>query len=152
MSFSAADGRTQLLEVVGRAADHLSVALGLLSGAYDLLDETTAEHLEEEVFRPVQRAYGGIRRTHTEFAARHDLPPRDFATSPEGAPARGMQGLLESAVGEVLAADGELATLQDSMLPVEVGDEELRAGLTDVRARLAVVPGAARQMMRTFGR
>ncbi len=152
MSFTSADGRAQLLDVIGAAADRLSVVLGLLSGAYDLLGEAAAERLEEEVFRPVQLAYGRIRRTYTDFAARHEMDGRAFATSPEGAPARGVQGLLEAAVGEVLAADGELATLQDSMLPVEVGDEELRAGLSDVRTRLAGVPAAAREMMRTFGR
>ncbi len=152
MSFSSAAGRTQLLAVVAEAADRLAIALGLLSGAYDLLDERAAERLEEEIFRPVQLAYGRLRRTHEEFAARSELPGREFAPAPEGAPARGVQGLLESAVAEVLAADGELATLQDSMLPVEVGDAELRAGLQDVRARLGTVPGAARAMMRTFGR
>jgi len=152
MSFTSADGRAQLLEVIGAAADRLSVALGLLSGAYDLLGEVAAERLEDEVFRPVQLAYGRIRRTHADFAARYEMQSREFAPSPEGAPSRGVGGLLEAAVGEVLAADGELATLQDSMLPVEVGDEELRAGLADVRTRLAGVPGAAREMMRTFGR
>jgi hypothetical protein len=152
MSFSNAQGRTQLLDVVAKAADHLAVALGLLSGAYDLLDERSAETLEDEVFRPVQLAYGRLRRTYTEFAARTDLPTRGFAQGPEGAPARGLQGLVEGAVGEVLAADGELAVLQDSMLPVEVGDAELRAGLADVRTRLDGVSGAARAMLRTRGR
>jgi hypothetical protein len=152
MSYSSAEGRTQLLDVVGKAADHLATALGLLSGAYELLDERSAEQLEERIFRPVQVAYGRIRRTHGEFAARYDLPAREFAQGAEGAPARGLQGLVEGAVGEVLAADGELATLQDSMLPVEVGDAELRAGLQDVRSRLTEVPGAARQLIRTFGR
>ncbi len=33
MSYSSAEGRTQLLDVVGQAADHLATALGLLSGA-----------------------------------------------------------------------------------------------------------------------
>jgi hypothetical protein len=152
MSYSSPEGRTHLLDVVGKAADHLAGALGLLSGAYELLDERSAEQLEEQIFRPVQVAYGRIRRTHDEFAARYDLPAREFAQGAEGAPARGLQGLVEGAVGEVLAADGELATLQDSMLPVEVGDAELRAGLQDVRSRLAEVPGAARQLIRTFGR
>jgi hypothetical protein len=152
MSFSSADGRAQLLTVVGQAADRLAVALGLLSGAYELLDERSAEQLEEQIFRPVQLAYGRLRRTHSEFAARYELPGRDFAPAPEGAPARGLQGLLDSAVSEVQAADNELATLQDSMLPVEVGDAELRGGLQDVRSRLAGVSPAARGLMRTFGR
>ncbi len=152
MSFSNAAGRTQLLRVVGECADRLAVALGLLSGAYELLDERAAERLEDGLFRPVQAAYGRLRRTHSEFAARSGLHGRDFTPAPEGAPARGLQGLVESAVGEVLAADGELAALQDSMLPVEVGDAELRDGLQQVRLGLAGVSPAARQMLRTFGR
>jgi hypothetical protein len=152
MSFSSASGRVQLLAVVAAAADRLAAALGLLSGAYDLLDERAAEQLEDAIFRPVQLAYGRIRRTYSEFATRYELPQRDFEQGAEGAPARGVQGLLEGAVGEVLAADGELATLQDSMLPVEVGDSELRAGLQEVRSGLSTVPGAARGLIRTFGR
>jgi hypothetical protein len=152
MSYSAGDGRVQLLRVIAEAADHLAVALGLLSSAYELLDERTAEQLEEQVFRPVQVAYGRIRRTYSEFAARYELPGREFAPGAEGAPARGLPGLVEGAVSEVQAADSELGTLQDSMLPVEVGDVELRAGLQDVRARLGGVAGAARSLMRTFGR
>jgi hypothetical protein len=152
MPFSDAEARAQLLDVVGQAADHLSSALGLLSGAHELLDERSAEALETEIFRPVQVAYGRLRRTHGQFAARTALPGREFAPAPEGAPARGVQGLIEAAVGEVLAADGQIATLQDSMLPVEVGDAELRAGLAEVRTRIAAVPGAARELLRRFGR
>jgi hypothetical protein len=152
MSYSSADGRTQLLDVVAKAADHLSVALGLLSGAYELLDERSAEQLEEQIFRPVQVAYGRIRRSHNDFASRYELPGREFTPAAEGAPARGVAGLLEGAVAEVQAADGELGTLQDSMLPVEVGDAELRAALQDVRSRLSGVSAAARGLMRTFGR
>ncbi len=49
-------------------------------------------------------------------------------------------------------ADETLSTLQDSMLPVEVGDPELRAGLAEVRVGLAEVEGHARDFLRTFGR
>jgi hypothetical protein len=38
------------------------------------------------------------------------------------------------------------------MLPVEVGDAELRAGLEQVRTLLGTLPGRARQFMRTLGR
>jgi hypothetical protein len=38
------------------------------------------------------------------------------------------------------------------MMPVEVGDAELRAGLADVRARLADLPEHGRQLIRTLGR
>ena len=81
----------------------------------------------------MQAAYGRAKRTHTEFAERHGLEPRTFDPAPLSAPARGVKGLLESAVGAVEGADATLATLQDSMLPVEVGDAELRAGLEAIR-------------------
>jgi hypothetical protein len=38
------------------------------------------------------------------------------------------------------------------MLPVEVGDPELRAGLGEVRSLLDSVGGRARGLMRTLGR
>ena len=152
MAYSSADARRQLLDVLAAAADRLADALGLLGGAYELLDERSAEQLEAQLFRPVQLAYGRIRRTHAEFAARHGLPGRDFAPAPQGAPARGMRGLIDGAVDAVADADRQLGTLQDSMLPVEVGDVELRAGLEDVRATIAGVGTAARGLMRTFGR
>ena len=49
-------------------------------------------------------------------------------------------------------ADTTLATLQDSMRPVEVGDAELRAGLSEVRRLIGDVPGRASQFVRILGR
>ena len=63
-----------------------------------------------------------------------------------------MRGLLDSAVEAVAKADSALATLQDSMLPVEVGDAELRAGLEEVRRLLGDLRGRARELVRTLGR
>ena len=45
-----------------------------------------------------------------------------------------------------------IAGMQDSMLPVEVGDRELRDGLTETRELIADAPGHARQLIRTIGR
>ena len=51
-------------------------------------------------------------------------------------------GRAVEAVGE---ADRLLAELQDSMLPVEAGDEELRAGLkVSIREPLGGLPGRGR--------
>jgi hypothetical protein len=55
-------------------------------------------------------------------------------------------------VDAVGRADLTLASLQDSMLPVEVGDVELRAGLEEVRTLLGALPRQARQFVRTLGR
>jgi X-X-X-Leu-X-X-Gly heptad repeat protein len=38
------------------------------------------------------------------------------------------------------------------MLPVEVGDQQLRAGLTQVREQLGKVRSGARELVRTLGR
>jgi hypothetical protein len=38
------------------------------------------------------------------------------------------------------------------MLPIEVGDAELRAGLQEVRELLGEVRGRARELVRTLGR
>ena len=41
--------------------------------------------------------------------------------------------MIDSAVDAVGQADTTLATLQDSLLPVEVGDPEVRAALAELR-------------------
>lgn len=152
MTQSTTDARRQILDVLAGAAERLNGALGLLGAAYELLDERAADQLESELFGPVQHAYGRLRRTHTEFAARHGLPARDFPPAPEAAPGHGLRGLLEDVVIASAEADEELGTLQDTMLPVEVGDRELRDGIAETRSRVAPVPEAARRLMRTFGR
>jgi hypothetical protein len=63
-----------------------------------------------------------------------------------------VRGLLDDAVDAVARADGELTELQDSMMPVEVGDPELRANLAEVRELIGDVRARARTFMRTFGR
>lgn len=152
MAQSTADARRQILDVLAEAAGRLNAALGLLGAAYELLDERAAEQLEDELFGPVQHAYGRLRRTHTEFAARHGLPAREFPPAPEAAPGHGLRGLLEDVVIATAEADDQLGTLQDTMLPVEVGDRELRDGISETRSRIAPVPDAARRLLRIFGR
>ena len=152
VSYTTADARQQLLESVASAAESLSRALALLSEAYEQLDEHGAEELERHVFRPVQLAYGRAQRTYSDFASRHELSARAFAPAPRAAPAHGVKEFVDSAVQAVAEADATLATLQDSMLPVEVGDPQLRAGLEDVRGLLSGVGSRARALLRTFGR
>src|SRR3712207_8397736 len=57
------------------------VALAALGAAYDRLDEAAADRLEEQLFRPVQAAYGRAQRTYAGFAERHGLPGRSFAAA-----------------------------------------------------------------------
>ena len=59
---------------------------------------------------------------------------------------------MERAVETAGAADHALAGLQDSMLPVEAGDEQLRAAIKSVREPLAGLSGNAREFLRGLGR
>jgi hypothetical protein len=152
MSYSNMQGRQDLLDAVGDAIEDLARALAALGAAYELLDEHHADELEEGLFGPVQVAYGRARRTHTEFATRHGLPVRTFEPARPGAPSTGATGFVDEAVAAVGHADVTLATLQDSMLPIEVGDPELRAGLANVRELVDGVRGNARALTRTIGR
>jgi hypothetical protein len=150
--YTTVEARQQLLDSLASAADELAAALAALSEAYEQLDEPTAERVEEILFRPVQSAYGRAKRTYAEFAARHALPARAFAPAAASAPGNRTRELLERAVARVRAADQLLADLQDSMLPVEVGDTELRAGIAAVRSELEHVPAQERALVRTLGR
>jgi hypothetical protein len=152
MAYVTAEARQDLLDALAAATDDIGVALGALGDAYEQLDDATAEQLEDTLFGPVQAAYGRAKRTHTEFADRHGLARRTFASPAPGAPSRGVKGFLEQAVDAVGRADRALAELQDSMLPVEVGDAELRAGMSAVRRQVGDVSGRARQLVSRLGR
>jgi hypothetical protein len=152
MTYSTADARQQLLDTVAEAADELGFALASVGEAYERLDEHAADNLEQELFRPLQVAYGRAQRTHAEFANRYSLPSRTFEAWSAGAPSLSVKDLLENATDAIGRADTTLSTLQDSMLPVDVGDENLRAGLERVRTLIGDLPGRARQVLRTLGR
>ena len=152
MSYIAGEARQELLDTLAGAIDEIAVALAALGGAYEQLSTGPADRLEEELFRPVQTAYGRAKRTHAGFAQRQGLPERTFTPANEGLPSTGVRGFIDSAVTSASEADAELAELQDSMMPVEVGDPELRAGLAEVRELLGDVPGRAREFVRTLGR
>jgi hypothetical protein len=152
MAYASQDARQELLDTVAEATDEIAVALAALGAAYEQLDERNADRLEEELFRPVQVAYGRARRTHAGFAERHGLPGRTFSPASAGVPSQGVRGFVDRALEAVEAADTTLAELQDSMRPVEVGDAELRSALTEVRALLGDVPRRARELERTLGR
>lgn len=152
MGYTNTEGRQDLLDIVAEAIDELAVGLAALGAAYELLDEQHGDELEEQLFRPVQVAYGRAKRTHSAFAGRTGLASRTFEAAAPGAPSHGTKGFVEAAVQAVGSADVILSTLQDSMLPVEVGDRELRAGLGEVRELIGVLPGRAREVLRTVGR
>ncbi len=152
MTYTTAQARQQILDTLATATDEIGGALASLGEAYEQLDEANADRLEQELFRPVQMAYGRAQRTYTAFADRSGLPGHTFESAAPGHPSQGVKGFLEGAMEAIGKADGELATLQDSMLPVEVGDPELRAGLEEVRTLLGTLRERARQLVRTLGR
>jgi hypothetical protein len=152
VSYVAGEARQDLLDILGEAIDEIAVALAALGEAYEQLGTMPADRLEEELFRPVQAAYGRAKATHTAFAQRYGLPTRTFMPANPGLPSTGVRGFVDSAADAVAQADGQLSELQDSMMPVEVGDPELRAGLAAVRELLGDVGARTREFVRTLGR
>lgn len=153
MTYTSDEGRQELLGATAEAAETIGGALAALGEAYELVDEDAAERLEGELFGPVQAAYGRMKRAHAEFAARCGLAPHAFGSVPEpGAPSAGAHGFVEQAIEAAEHADDILSELQDSLLPVEVGDPELRAAIADVRTRLGAIPVSGHELLRTLGR
>jgi hypothetical protein len=152
VTYLTAEARQNLLDDFALAIEELALALAVLGAAYELLDELTADRLEEELFRGVQTAFGRAQRTHAAFAARYSLQGRTFEQPSAGLPSQGARAFLDRAGEAITEADTLLAELQDSMLPVEVGDPELRAGLAEIRTLVGELQGRAHQFVRTFGR
>jgi hypothetical protein len=152
MSFTTAEGRHQLLDEVSAAIAQLATSIACLTEAYEALDEDTGDRLEEQIFRPVQAAYGRARRARAEFAERYGLQNGRSEPTPPTVGVHDPRTHIERALEAVQAADHGIAELQDSMLPVDVGDPEIRAGLSETRSLIAEVPAHTRQILRTLGR
>ena len=152
MAYTSAEARRELLDAFAEAIEQIGFALADLGAAYEQLDERNGDRLEAELFGPVQLAYGRAKSTYARFADRHGVAGRAFAAPSPGPPSTGAKGFIDSAVDAVAQADRTLSELQDSSLPTEVGDVELRAALTDVRELLGGVRQRARDLERTLGR
>jgi hypothetical protein len=152
MTYTNVEGRQQLLDALAEAVDEIGLALAALSAAYEQLDLATADTLEEQLFGPVQLAYGRAKRTYAAFADRHGLEARAFEPQSAGLPSTGAKGFIDHAVASIGAAGGTLATLQDSPVQLEVGDTELRKGVVEVRELLGALPNRARDIVRRLGR
>jgi hypothetical protein len=151
MSYTNAEGRTQILDDTAAAITQLGIALAELAEAYEHLDERSADHMEQVLHRPLQSAYGQLKRTNAEFARRFGLVAPDALDSNRPAP-EDPRLALENAADAIQEADDMLAGLQDTLLPVEVGDQELRAGLSGVRNAITSLPGACDELISRFGR
>jgi hypothetical protein len=152
MAYSTEEARQQLLDDLAHAIDELGVALAALGDAYEALDEQTADRMEEQIFRPVQVTYGRAQRTHSGFAERVGLPTRTFVPSAAGRPGQDARSLLDTAFEAIGEADHLLVEIQDSMMPVEVGDAELRAGLSGLRELVDPLADRGAGLLRTLGR
>ena len=151
MAYTTEEGRTQILADSGAAVEQLSIAIAALGEAYEHLDEQSGDRMESELFRPLQSAYGQLKRTHGEFARRVGLPGREFPPAPPPAP-EDPRASLEHAADAIQSADEMIAELQDTLLPVEVGDQQLRSGLSGTRSLIALLPERCDEFIRTLGR
>src|ERR671924_1668205 len=133
MAYTTAEARQELLDSLASAIDRIGFALAALGAAYEQLDEHNADRLEEELFGPVQVAYGRAKRSHAQFAERYGLTRRSFEEPSPGIPSTGAKGFIDAAVDAAAEADSTLSALQDSLLPAEVGDAELRTGIMEFR-------------------
>jgi hypothetical protein len=152
MPYAEVEARQQLLDALAEATDALGQALASLGAAYEQLDDQQADRLEEQLFLPVQRAYGRAKRTYAEFAGRYGLSERDFAMQTAGLPSTGVKGFIQNAVDAVERAELELVALQDSDIAIEVGDPDLRSGLSETRRLVDGLSQHAREFVRSFGR
>src|SRR4029077_14840800 len=104
-SAATTQARKDLLEIVSEAINQIGRALAALGTAYENLDEPTADRLEQDLFRPVQLAYGRAQRAHTSFAARSGLRVRKFTPPPQNSPGRSTVELIDRAVSHAQDAD-----------------------------------------------
>lgn len=152
MVITTLEARERILEELGAAVDGAALAVACLGAAYEQLSVMAADRLEAELYRPVQKAYGRGKRTHDQFAERSGLPGREFDPPSAGRPSQGVKAFVEGALNAAASADHRVAELQDSLLPIESGDAELRAGLAEMRDLLGELPSAVRVFLRTLGR
>ena len=152
MAQTMVEARQQILDDLAAALDQLGLAVACLSEAFEQLAVDAADKLETDLYRPVQRAYGRGKRTHAQFAQRVGLPGDTFEPPSAGPSSQGVKELVQRMAAALAEADRRIAELQDTMLPIEAGDAELRAGLNEVREGLEKVPRAAALFLRTLGR
>src|SRR3954469_18767464 len=152
MAQTMVEARQQILDDLAAALDQLGLAVACVSEAFEQLAVDAADQLEAALYRPVQRAYGRGKRTHAQFAERVGLSGDTFEPPSAGPSSQGVKELIQRMAAALADADRRIAELQDSMLPIEAGDGELRTGLNEVRELLEKVPRAAALFLRGLGR
>ena len=152
MAYTNQEARGDLLERLAPAIGELAVGVAALTEAYERVSENAADQLEADLFRPLQGAYGRALRAHNEFAHAHALDELSPMTASPGMHTEDPATYIQRAIDAAERADHFIAELQDSMLPVEVGDPALRAGLSATRTLIAGVPVRGRALLRILGR
>jgi hypothetical protein len=152
MAIGTREAQGKILDDLGEAVESLALALACLGQAYEAVSVTAADRLEDALYGPVQRAYGRAMRAHAAFSRSTGFEPRRFEQPGAGRSSQGARSFVERAIEAVAAADWRISELQDSMMPPEFGDADLRAGLVEVRGLLAPLPAASREFLRTLGR
>ncbi len=152
MTQTTVEARQQILDELGGAVERSAISVVAFGRAFELLAVGAADRLDRELFRPARRGYARGKRAHAGFAERHEMSTGAFELPPPGPSSQGARGFVEEGVNAATEADQALAALQDSLLPVESGDPELRAGLGEMREALAIIPQNARQLIRGLGR
>jgi hypothetical protein len=152
MPYADVEARQEVLEQLAAATNELGQALAALGAAYEQLDDQQADRLEEQLFRPAQRAYGRAQRTYAEFATRSGLEARSFTMGSPGLPSTGVKGFVDDAAEAVGRAEHQLVALQESEIGLEVTDVELRAGVSEVRRLIDGFAQRARGFVSAFGR
>ena len=152
MAFTTAEARDRIIGDLEAAEEELGLAVAALGEAFELLATGSADRLEDELFRPVQKAYVRTKRTRTGFAQRVAHETDEPEPKPIGPPSQGTKGFIQQAAAATGQADLILSELQDSMMPVEGGDAELRASLSEIRELLSPVRVSAGTFLRTLGR
>ena len=152
MALTRTEAQEQILGDLQSAIEALDLAVACIGEAYEHLDEESQDRLDSTLFRPVQKAYGQAKKTQDRFARQTGVATLDPEPSGPGLSSQGAQSFIEQAVEAAALADTSISDLQDSMLPIEFGDPELRQSLANIREPLAGVPTAAREFLRTLGR
>jgi hypothetical protein len=149
---STVEARGQILDELAGATVQISFAVSCLGAAYELLDEASADRLEAELFRPAQRALARSKRAASGFAGRYGLTATVREAPSPGLPSQGVKIFVERALTAAGEAGRRIVELQDSMLPIEAGDPELRTALAETRELVDSLAPPARQFLSTLGR
>ena len=143
MAFTTREAHEQIVAELGWAVGQIALASETLSDAYERLDVTTADRLEDELYRPLQRSFGRAKRTLVQFAGKVGIEPSEGEPDETNLGRLTVKQTIERAVA--LAADGgqRIAELQDSDMAIAAGDAELRAGLAETRRLLGELSSRA---------